>query len=146
MAKKSDRQRVFVKARHAFSEAEWKVATRELTRAMEQVDEQEAQDKAESASRKAALKELKAKVNELRNKVASGGEERDTEATVEFLPKKTIKIFRHHCPGDPKHDTEIRREPMTQLDYEGQLPLEDEKREPKKGEQTGEAPPAQAPE
>lgn len=126
MARKSDRQRCFVKARHNFTIEEWQATTRELTRSMELVDEQEAADKAAAASRKASLKELRSKVNELRNKVASGGEDRDVEATVEFMPKKGFKVYRHHCPGKPEHETEIRREPMTQVDYEGQLPLGDE--------------------
>lgn len=129
--KKSDRQKVFTKARYSFSPGELRDVTLELTQAMKTAGEREESAKAAAAVARAEIKSLRSKINELANKVTSGGEDRDVEATVEFLPRKSVKVFRYHCPGRPEHDTEIRREPMTPSDYEGTLPLEDTTAPPK---------------
>lgn len=138
--KKPERLRIFTKARHEFTTTEWQGATRELTRTMELVTEKENEIKAKNKALKAELQALQAKVNELANNVRAGGEDRDTEATVEFKPKQAKKIIRFHCPGDSKHDTVIREEPMQQVDYEGLLELGDEPTPPDKGKKADKAP------
>lgn len=132
-------QRVFIQARHEFTPAEWMEATRKLTRAMEVKEEKENAKKATVSQLTAEIKQLQAEINEAANNVRNGGEDRQVEAAVEFLPKKGIKIFYHQCPDNTLlHGKEIRREPMSQVDYEGQLPLEDEPTPPDKLNPPGE--------
>lgn len=146
MAKKKEEPalRVFIKARHDFNATEAVEAGRKLTRAMERKGEKEASLKSLSSKLKAEIKELDEEINEAANNVRNGGEERQVEATVEFVPKKGIKIFFYHCPENKElHGKEIKRDRMTEVDYEGQLPLGDEPAPPKpdnekKGDEPGE--------
>lgn len=134
MAKKSNPQptlRVFINARHEFTGPEAVEAGRKLTRAMERKAEKEASLKTISSKLKAEVKELDEEINEAANNVRNGGAERQVEASVEFDTKKGIKIFYHHCPENKDlHTKEIKRERMTEQDYEGLLPLNDDPKPP----------------
>jgi HAMP domain-containing protein len=118
-----DPMRARVEVRHEFTTEEWKAKTDHLTRLMKDVELKEEAIKANAATAKAEVKNLKAEVNDLANQLRNGYEMVQVDAFVEFKRKQGKKVLRYNAPGKPEHKKLIREESMTESDYEA-LPLD----------------------
>lgn len=119
------RKRATVEYRHDFSQEEYNDTAKELTKAMGEVVLQEEQIKAQAASAKAKLKELKAEVSGIASRLDSGGEMRKTEAFVDMDRKRGQKTLFFNNPGHANHMMSIRVEAMDERDFQ-ELPLDEQ--------------------
>jgi HAMP domain-containing protein len=134
-----DPMRARVEVRHEFTTDEWKAKTDHLTRLMKDVELKEEAIKANAATAKAEVKNLKAEVNDLANQLRNGYEMVQVDAFVEFKRKQGKKVLRYNAPGKPEHKKMIREESMSEADYEA-LPLDVETTEPAKATPEGKPP------
>ena len=114
-----------------FTTEKWKEKTDQLTRRMKDVELQEEEIKAQSATAKALLKTMRSELNDLTNQLTNGYEVVTVPAFVEYNRKKGKKRLLYNAPGKPNHKQLIREEPMSEEDYD-RLPLE-EQPDPAKG-------------
>ena len=112
-----------VTVKHEFTNEEWKSKTDILTREMKQCELKEEAIKAQAATAKAELKNMKATVNDLANDLRNGYAMVEVDAKCEFNRKKGSKKFYHFAPGKPHNGDFIKEEPMTEDDFQA-LPID----------------------
>jgi hypothetical protein len=124
MAKRSDKtkekkpttgEKVHINVKFTADEAIAK--GRELTRALQLIEEKEEQVKAAVASARAEIKQHKSDAKELANQLTNGYERREVDALVTFHRKSGVKTYTRHCPGQPGHGDHIKKVEMTEEDY-----------------------------
>lgn len=119
-----------IEARHNFTDEEKLVMLSEMARYNQELESLANEAKASAAGWKTRIKTVELKVKSLTNNASNGYEMRETEARVEFDPKKGIK--KYFRKDDGKFIEERTMEPH---DYEMSLPLPATTGpEPKKGE------------
>lgn len=115
--------RARVEVKHEFTTEQWKDKTDQLTRKMKDVELEEDRIKANAAEAKSHLKVLKAEVNELANQLRNGYEMVETDVLVEYDRKRGEKSYFFNAPGKPNHKKLVRKEAMTEEDFEQLVPL-----------------------
>lgn len=115
-------QRVRTRIKHTFTEQEKDDKIKCMTRTMREVELKQEQLKSANATAKAEIRFLLAGVTDLRNQLEDGGQPIEVDAIKVVDRKEGTKSFYVFAPGQPGHDEFIRKENLTEEEYQ-ELPL-----------------------
>lgn len=110
--------KVRTRIKHLFTPEEKDERIKELTRTMREVELKQEQLKSANATAKAEIRFLLAGVTDLRNQLEDGGEQREVDAIKVVNRKEGTKSFYRFAPDQPGHDEFIRKENLTEEEFQ----------------------------